>query len=384
MRKICIITGTRAEYGLLSRLMKLINECEETQLQLIATNMHLMEEYGNTYKEIEQDGFNIDYKVYMYKKSDDAYGIVDSMSAEMKGMNEAFNTLKPDIIVVLGDRYEIIVAVMTALIYNIPVAHIHGGEITEGAIDDSIRHAISKMSHLHFTSTEEYRKRVIQLGEQPDRVFNVGALGVENIKKISLMTKDELETSLDFKMNNNTILITYHPLTLPSEPIENSIDNFLKVLERHPELRIIFTMPNSDLGNDIITKRINKFVDSNKDRSRAFKSLGLRRYLSCMKFAIGVVGNSSSGIIETPSFGIPTINIGDRQKGRVFAGSVINCNSDSESIETAFSEALKPQNLNSAKKTFNPYEKENTAQNIFNVIKNIELKNLKSKKFYNL
>lgn len=383
MRKICFVTGTRAEYGLLSRLMRLVADDNDLQLQIIATNMHLMPEYGETYKEIEQDGFHIDHKVYMHKSSDDAIGIVASMAEEMKGMNEALAGLNPDILVLLGDRYEILVAAEVALIHRIPIAHIHGGEVTEGAFDDAIRHSVSKLSSLHFTSTEEYRNRVIQMGEQPSRVFNVGSIGVENIKYIPLMSKEELETSLDFKFTNNVILVTYHPVTLGGDPSKD-IHDFLSALEEFKELSVIFTMPNSDTGRDAISIAINKYAKAHPTIARAFASLGLKRYLSALQHVKAVVGNSSSGIIEVPSFGIPTLNIGDRQKGRLVSKSVINCGTSKDEILKGLQTCLSKEIQKAAKTYKNPYYKPNTASLIFNELKSVGLAGLNLKSFYDL
>lgn len=384
MRKICFVTGTRAEYGLLSRLMRLVKDDEDMQLQVIATNMHLMPEYGETYKEIEKDGFTIDKKVYMHKPSDDAHGVISSMAEEMQGMNDALSELKPDILVLLGDRYEILVAAQVALIHRIPIAHIHGGEVTEGAFDDAIRHSVTKMSSLHFTSCEEYRHRVIQLGEQPSRVFNVGALGVENIKKFPLISKTEVEESVNFKLDENTILVTYHPVTLGKHTTEKDIKEFIAALEERKNLRVFFTMPNSDTGSQAIVDAINEFVANNADRSIAYKSLGIKRYLSVMKYTGAVVGNSSSGLLEVPSFGIPTLNIGDRQKGRMAADSVYNCETDKESILKGLEVTMSPAFKKKAAETHNPYEKANTAEEIFEVISTYPLEQLKQKQFYNL
>jgi len=383
MRKVCFVTGTRAEYGLLSRLMRLVADDKDLQLQIIATNMHLIPEYGETYKEIEQDGFHIDHKVYMHKSSDDAIGIVTSMAEEMKGMNEALAELNPDILVLLGDRYEILVAAEVALIHRIPIAHIHGGEVTEGAFDDAIRHSVSKMSSLHFTSTEEYRKRVIQMGEHPSRVFNVGSIGVENIKYIPLMSKEELETSLDFKFTYNVILVTYHPVTLGGDPAKN-IHDFLSALEEFKKLSVIFTMPNSDTGRDAITIAINEYVKAHPTTTKAFASLGLKRYLSALQLVKAVVGNSSSGIIEVPSFGIPTLNIGDRQKGRLASKSVINCGTSKEEILKGLQTCLSKKTQKATKMYKNPYAKPNTANLIFNELKSVELAGLNLKSFNDL
>ena len=386
MRKICVITGTRAEFGLLSGLMRLIQQSEQTTLQVIATNMHLSERYGNTYREIEEAGFPIDYKVPMLDESgaDNSTATLKAMSRALAGFAEAYDTLQPDIIVVLGDRYEILAAVEAALIKQIPVAHLHGGELTLGAYDDAIRHSITKMSHLHFTSTEEYRKRVIQLGEQPERVFYVGALGVENIKRVPLMSKLEIEQNLQFEITDQTILVTYHPVTLSSSNPSDDINALFDALDEHSELRVIFTMPNSDTGGQVIAEAIEQYAAQHTDRVRAYKSLGMRRYLSVMKYCIAVVGNSSSGILETPSFHIPTLNIGSRQDGRIAATSVYNCAIDKASISAGLDHILSPEFRAIASQAQNPYEKKGTAQAIFDVISTYPLEGIIKKEFYNL
>ncbi|RHK91517.1 UDP-N-acetylglucosamine 2-epimerase (hydrolyzing) [Bacteroides xylanisolvens] len=382
MRKICVVTGSRAEYGLLSGLMRAIQEEPELELQIIATNMHLSPEFGLTYKEIESDGFFIDKKVVMLLSSDTANATAKSVGLGFIGFADAYEELHPDLIVVLGDRYEIISAVSTALFYKIPVAHLHGGEITEGAYDDCIRHAITKMSHLHFTSTEEYRKRVIQLGEHPDRVFNVGAPGVENIKKVRLMNKEKLEATLDgFTFGDKSLLVTYHPVTLESGTAAEQIQNLLSALDRLSDYKIIFTLPNSDTDGRVITKLINEYVVKNPKRAIAYPSLGLRRYLSALKYVRAVVGNSSSGIIEVPSFGIPTLNIGERQKGRLAANSVVNCGTGTDEILSGLCRILS-SNFN-IKEINNPYEGKNTTGDILHVIKTYPLEGLIQKSFYN-
>ena len=383
MRKICFVTGTRAEYGLLSRLMRLVKEDKDLQLQVIATNMHLMPEYGETYNEIEKDGFTIDKKVYMHKPSDDAHGIILSMAEEMQGMNDALSELKPDILVLLGDRYEILVAAQVALIHRVPIAHIHGGEVTEGAFDDAIRHSVTKMSSLHFTSCEEYRHRVIQMGEQPSRVFDVGSLGVENIKAVPLMTKDELEVSLDFKIDKQTILVTYHPVTLGGDPAKD-IREFLDALDQFKDLKVIFTMPNSDTGRDAIALAVENYVEKHSNSAKAYTSLGLKRYLSTLQFVKAAVGNSSSGIIEVPSFGIPTLNIGDRQKGRLASKSVVNCGTSKDEVIAGLKLCLSEEMQKAAKTYENPYAKPDTANLIYQELKYVELAGLNLKTFYDL
>ena len=383
MRKICVVTGSRAEYGLLKGLMRLIDQCADLQLQVIATNMHLSPEFGLTYREIEKDGFSIDKKVEMLLSSDTPNATAKSVGLGTIGFADAYEDLKPDMVVVLGDRYEIISAVSTALFYKIPVAHLHGGEITEGAYDDCIRHAITKMSHLHFTSTEEYRKRVIQLGENHNRVFNVGALGVENIKKIPLMEKSELEESLNgFSLGDKSLLVTYHPVTLENSTAEKQILNLFAALDEFPEYKLIFTFPNSDTDGRIIIERIKEYVQKNSNRSVAFPSLGLKRYLSALKYVSAAVGNSSSGIIEVPSFGIPTLNIGDRQKGRIAAKSVVNCGTDKTSIVAGLRKILSSDY--SCKDVTNPYEGKNTAEKIVEILQTYPLEGVINKEFYDV
>lgn len=386
MRKICVVTGTRAEFGLLSRLMRMIKDSQDTSLQVIATNMHLSPKYGNTYQEIEKQGFTIDYKVPIINEDegDDAIATVKSMARALSGFSDAYNELKPDMVVVLGDRYEILSAATAALIMRIPIAHIAGGAITEGAYDDAIRHSITKMSQLHFTSSEQYRKRVIQLGEEPSRVFYTGSLGVENIKKLPLLTKDEIETEIDFKIDDKTILVTYHPVTLGNRTAKDDIDDFVAALNERKDLRVIFTMPNSDTGGQFIVDAINDFVSNNRERAKSYKSLGVVRYLSVMKQVAAVVGNSSSGLMEVPSFGTPTLDIGDRQKGRMAADSVFHCNPDKESVLSGLETVLSSTFKEKAARTKNPYEKEGSAKAIFDVISTYPLLELNQKHFYNL
>lgn len=385
MRKICVVTGTRAEYGLLSRLIRMIDESDKTQLQLIATNMHLSPSYGETYKEIEADGLKIDRKIHIIEEGkNDAVATLKSMAKAIDGFADAFKELQPDLVLILGDRYEMLAVAETALIERIPIAHISGGAISEGAYDDAIRHSITKMSQLHFTEAEAYRKRVIQLGEQPDRVFNVGALGVENVKKLPLLSKAEIEDSIDFSLDEDTILVTYHPVTLGNHTAEQDIREFISALEVRKDIRVIFTMPNSDNGSEYIVDAINRFVADNQDRSRAYKSLGVKRYLSVMKYVGAVVGNSSSGIVEVPSFGIPTLNIGDRQKGRMAAESVVNCDTDRASILKGLELALSEEFRQKAKNNNSPYDKSNTAGAIFEIISTYPLEELNQKHFYDI
>lgn len=384
MRKICVVTGSRAEYGLLSGLMRAIQQDEELQLQIIATNMHLSPEFGLTYKEIEQDGFKIDKKVQMLLSSDTSNATTKSVGLATIGFADAYEDLKPDLLVVLGDRFEILAAVTAALFFKIPVAHLHGGEITEGAYDDCIRHAITKMSHLHFTSTEAYRQRVIQLGEQPNRVFYVGAIGVENIKHIPLSSKKDLEESLNFSLGKKSLLVTYHPVTLENHTAASQCQNLLDALDEFPEYKVIFTLPNSDTDGRILIQMIHEYVSRHSERCMSIPSLGLKRYLSALRYVDAVVGNSSSGIIEVPSFKIPTLNIGNRQNGRITANSVVHCGTEKQEIIKGLEKVLSNEQRDTAKRVSNPYEKENTIKKILDTIKYYPLENLVCKTFYNI
>jgi len=386
MRKVCVVTGSRAEYGILSKLMTAISNDAELTLQVIATNQHLSKLQGETYREIERDGFTINYKVYMADDNapDNANTTVKAIGRGMSGFADAFDALKPDVILILGDRYEMLAVASTALIYRIPVIHLHGGEITEGAFDDAIRHSITKMSYLHFTSTEAYRRRVIQLGEQPDRVFNVGALSVENIVENLLkndsMSKAEIERELKFRITDKCLLCTYHPVTLSDISSEMQVCNILEVLDSYKDYHIIFTYSNSDTDSRIIIRRIQEYVDNNPDRCMFIPSLGRRRYLATLKYVSAVIGNSSSGIIEVPSFGIPTLDIGDRQKGRIAAESVIHCGYSIKEIKEGMDKAL----AYGHRTIENPYYKQGTCNAILNIIKNYPLENLLQKHFYDL
>ena len=384
MKKICFVTGSRAEYGLLSGLMLLVQKDPDFELQIIATNMHLSPEFGLTYREIEGDGFVINKKVEMLLSSDTSNGTTKSVGLATIGFADAYEDLKPDMLVILGDRYEMLAAVTAALFYKIPVVHLYGGEITEGAYDDSIRHAITKMSHLHFTATEAYRKRVIQMGEQPDRVFYVGAVGVENARKLKLMTKHELEKSLGIAIKDKTLLITFHPVTLENSTAKEQCENLLNALEQLPEYQFIFTMPNSDTEGRIIIQLINEFVATHKENSFAITSLGKLRYLSMLQYASAVVGNSSSGIVEVPSFGIPTVNIGNRQKGRISSASVVHCDTSVEAIKQGLDKALSVEIKSIASKKINPYQKNDTIENIISIIKGFQFDGIISKSFFDI
>ena len=382
-RKICVVTGTRAEYGLLYWLMKEIEADKELQLQLIVTGMHLSPEFGLTYKEIEKE-FKIDKKIEMLLSSDTSIGISKSMGLAQISFAEAYEELKPDIVVVLGDRYEIFSATSAAMITKIPVAHLHGGETTEGAFDESIRHSITKMSHLHFTATEEYKNRVIQLGEHPSRVFNVGGMGIENIKRLKLLTKDEFEESIEFKLNKKNILVTFHPVTLENSTAKEQFQELLDAIDELEDTNIIFTKANSDTDGRVINQMIDEYVTKNSYKSVGFTSLGQLRYLSALQFVDAMVGNSSSGLAETPSFKIGTINIGDRQKGRIKASSVIDCEPNKSLIYQAFLKLYSEEFQKIIKDTINPYGDGCASKKIVEILKTVDLEDILKKSFYDL
>ena len=384
-RKICFFTGTRAEYGIMSRLMRMVKNSQNIEIQIVATTMHLSPEFGLTYKEIESDGFTINKKVEMLLSSDSANGTLKSMGLAVIGFADALEDLKPDLAVILGDRYEMLAAAQSCLIYKIPVAHLYGGEITEGAYDDSIRHAITKLSCLHFTSTEEYRKRIIQMGESPERVFYVGSLGVDNIRTESTMSLAELERSLDFNLGGKFLLITFHPVTMEHSTAATQCDALLKSLEEvNADYQLLFTLPNSDTEGRVIASKVKEYVLAHPDRSLAVDSLGKTRYYTALKYASAVVGNSSSGLIEAPSFGMPTLNIGDRQKGRAHGESVVDVAATYQDIKAGLQKVLSDDFRQIATVAKNPYEKENTLRNIYDVITNYPLDNIVKKHFYDI
>lgn len=382
MKKICIVTGTRAEYGLLKPVISKVQESENLELHLVVTGAHLSPEFGQTYNEIEADGYVDNYKIEMLMSSDTSVGITKTMGIGLIGFADCFATMRPDMVVILGDRYEMLMAATAAMIAKIPIAHIGGGEITEGAYDDAIRHSITKMSQLHFAATEEYKNRIIQLGESPERVYNVGALGVENIRKIELWSKERLEKDINFKLDSNTIVVTYHPVTLDKWSSRQQFSNLLDVLDAHLELRIIFTKANADTDGRIINQMIDEYVDLNKERCVAFTSLGQVRYLSVLQFCKAVVGNSSSGIIEVPTFHKPTVNIGNRQQGRMAAESVIHCGYECDEIEKALKKALSIEFNKEIEECKNPYEGRDTSLSIIRLIENALDKGINIKKSF--
>lgn len=383
-RKLCVITGTRAESGLLTCLMRAIEDDQGLDLLVVATGMHLSPEFGLTWKQIESAGFSIHRKVEMLISSDTPVGVIKSMGLGLIGFADAFEELKPDMIIVLGDRFEIFSAVAAALIARIPVAHIHGGELTEGAFDDSIRHSITKMSHLHFTASEKYRKRVIQLGEEPDRVFNVGAIGLDNIDQLKLMGQDDFEHSIRFNLAERNLLITFHPITLEPNSTRQYFQNLLEALDNLDNTHFIFTKPNADPEGRVIVEMIDDYVAGHQENSIAFVSMGQLRYLSALQFVDAVVGNSSSGIIEAPSFGIGTINIGSRQKGRVKAESVIDCEPSSESITAAFVKLYSSQFQACLQSVKNPFGDGGAAKKIVQVLRQFPLEYIIKKTFFDL
>lgn len=373
MRKIAVFTGTRAEYGLLYWLLKDIQADPTLELQLLVSAMHLSPEFGMTYQQIEADGFVITEKVEMLLSTDSAVGTAKSIGLGVIGFADALARMKPDVLIVLGDRFEALAVAQAAMILRIPIAHIHGGEITEGAYDDAIRHAITKLSLLHFTSAEMHRNRVIQLGESPERVFNVGAVGLDHLKRSKLMSVDELSDSLNFKLKQPYVLVTYHPVTLASEPAKQSFLNLLAALDQFPELQIVLTYPNADDGGREIVAILEDYANKQPQRVLAIPSLGQLRYLSTVSNAAAVVGNSSSGIIEVPSFKVPTVNIGERQRGRLAAESVISCAPKTESIVEALNIALESD----FSKIANPYGKGQASKSILEVLMLADLSTMK-------
>jgi UDP-hydrolysing UDP-N-acetyl-D-glucosamine 2-epimerase len=384
-RKICVYTASRAEYGLLHGVMRGIAAAETLHLQILASGMHLSPEFGMTIHEIRTDGFKPDETVEILLSSDTPTAICKSMGLAMIGYGEALQRLKPDMVVVLGDRFETFCMAAAVQVCRVPLVHIGGGEITEGAIDEAFRHSITKMSHLHFASCEAYRQRIIQLGEAPDRVFNVGALGVENIHRMSLMDRSELAESIGVNLGKPYFLVTFHPVTLEKDTSEGQCLLLLDALDAFPEYNVIFTKANSDTDGRVINRLIDKYTEKRPERCFVVASLGALRYLSAMKYAAAVIGNSSSGIVEAPSFKIPTINIGDRQKGRVRAESaVVDCEPSVASIEAAIHNGLSSEFQQLLKNTKNPYEKSGTASEIVSVIAAVDLSGLLKKQFYNI
>lgn len=391
MRKICFVTGTRAEYGILSGLMRKFREDSEICLQIIATNMHLSPEFGMTVNEIMADGFNVDKRVEMMLSSDTPVGTVKSMGLASIGFADAFAELSPDLVVILGDRYEMLAVASAALIFGIPVAHLHGGEVTEGAVDDSIRHAITKLSSLHFASTEEYRGRVIQMGEDPEKVINAGSIAADEISSFVPMSREELEDSLGVRLAEDYITVTFHPVTRQPGEARKQVLALMNALEAEVlrdsdfnKIKVIFTLPNSDAEGREIAKMIREWCDANVGRTLAVTSLGRNRYYSSVAHCAAVVGNSSSGLLEAPSFGVPTLNIGDRQKGRARGNTVVDCAAEESEIKKGLRKVLGSEFRAFVKeKGENPYHRSGSIDLIYDKIKSTPLPRHYAKKFHN-
>ena len=381
MKNIAVLTATRAEYGLLSSLIKKLAAMDDLRVSVLVTGMHLSADFGFTYKEIEADGVPVAAKIPILADGDSAEAMSQTMANALIKFGELFAKEKFDALVVLGDRYETLAVCCAAMNARIPIVHLHGGETTEGAVDEAIRHAITKMSYLHLTSTEAYRQRVIQLGEDPERVFCIGAPGVENVKKVELLSREELFESLGIDEKENFAVMTYHPVTLEDGTVERDMKALFNALDQFPDLFVIATKANADAGGRAANQLLEEYAKTH-DNIIVFDSLGLRRYLSAVKYSRAVIGNSSSGIMEVPSFGVPTVNIGHRQRGRIAAESVINCATDSYSIAEAIRLALS----GNVKPAANPYEKDGTSSAAANLIRRFAVQNeidLK-KKFYDI
>jgi GDP/UDP-N,N'-diacetylbacillosamine 2-epimerase (hydrolysing) len=382
-RAICVVTGSRAEYGLLRWVMQGVRDAPDLTLQIIATGTHLSPEFGLTYREIEGDGFCIDQRVEMLLSSDTAVGVSKSMGVGMIGFADALSQLRPDILVVLGDRYEILCAAAAALVARIPVAHVHGGEASEGTMDESIRHAVTKLSHLHFTAAEPYRQRVIQMGEHPSRVFTVGALGIDSIQKLELLDREQLQLAIDFEFGHRNLLVTFHPPTLDSLPATRQVAELLAALDTLEETHFIFTMPNADPEARSIMAMLAEFATQHS-HARVYRSLGQLRYLSCLRYVDGVVGNSSSGLNEATAMSIGTVNIGDRQRGRLRASTVIDCPTNRTAIRAALDTLYSAEFQRSLDRVQNPYGDGGASEKIAERLRREDLGDLLRKSFHQL
>jgi GDP/UDP-N,N'-diacetylbacillosamine 2-epimerase (hydrolysing) len=383
MKKVCVVTGTRAEYGLLRWVIEGIQKSPVLDLQLIATGMHLSPEFGLTVNAIEADGYHVDRKIEMLLSSDTAVGVTKSMGLGVIGFADALAELKPDLMLLLGDRYEIFAAASAAMIARVPIAHLHGGETTQGAFDESIRHSITKMSHLHFVAAEEYRHRVIQLGEQPEHVFKVGGLGIDSILRLQLLSRDELEEALNFRFLRRNFLLTFHPVTLECNTGTEQMKELLAALSELSETGLIFTMPNADTESRELFRQIQDFCEKHP-QAKAYTSLGQLRYLSCMRHVDGVVGNSSSGLLEAPSFKKGTVNIGDRQKGRLKAHSIIDCEPIGSSISNAIEKMFSPQFQNQLSTVKNPYGGGGASEAIVKILESCSMNDIMKKRFHDI
>ena len=380
-RKICIVTSTRADWGLLSGVARELRAYETVELQIIATNMHLDPRYGMTVDEILEDGFQVNERVEMNARSASAVDTAVATGKCLGGVAKALNRLKPDLLVILGDRYEMLAVATAATIMRVPIAHIAGGEISEGAFDDNIRHALTKLATLHFTATDAYRNRVISMGENPAHVINTGALGVYNIIHEPVIPKADLERFIGIDINASTLLVTFHPATMDPIPVEERCEALLQALDGFIGSHVIFTYPNNDPQGEVIIRMIRDYESRNPGRVAVVPSLGRRRYLSALHFVSAVVGNSSSGIVEVPTMRIPTVDIGIRQQGRIAASSVIHCDGEADDIHQAISFALSPAGKRLALETDNPYAKRDTVNRIADTLATIRLGELSSKRF---
>lgn len=385
-KTICVLTATRAEYGILKRLILELQTVSEFCVKVVVTGMHLSPEFGNTYQEIEQDGIEIDRKIPILSGGDTPASVSADMGKALIEFGKYFEEVQPDALVVLGDRYETLAVCIAAMNQRIMIAHLHGGELTEGAIDDAIRHSITKMSYLHFTSTEEYRKRVIQLGENPERVYNVGALSVENIMEQPLLLKSELEQAIDFVLGDCYGVVTFHPVTLEGNTVQEQMEELVKALISQENVKYLVTKANADAGGRTINDLWEEYESRYRGQLKVVDSLGMQKYLSALKYCAMVIGNSSSGITEAPIFHVPTINIGDRQKGRMRVESILDCRPVAEEIVTAMKTALSEEFRERIQKQDNPYGCGKTSAKITKVMKQVLLEGTPDlkKKFYDL
>lgn len=363
MKKVCIVTSTRAEYGLLKPLLKKIADHPALQLQLLVTGTHLERRYGYTVREIEADGYRADAKVKIIK-GDSKLEIIETAAKALNKAGKVLHDLSPDLLVVDGDRYELPPIALAAVLLDIPVAHSGGGDLTEGAYDELFRHALTKLSVLHFPTNEISRRRIIQMGEAPARVFNVGSVGVENIFSMTLLSKEEIARQMGFSMEDRTLMVAFHPVTRETAAQGEQLQALLDALAEKDHFKIIITKPNADEGREALNRMLDEFIQRNSGRCIAFESMGLLKYLSALKYCVGVVGNSSSGIIEAPSLKVGTINIGNRQKGRLKAASVIDCPPEKEAIAAALERLVDPAYRVLLKRVNNPYEQPDTSARI--------------------
>ena len=384
MKRICVVTATRAEYGAMRRVINMISDDKDLELCLVVTGTHLSEKFGYTVREIKEDKIPVKKEIPILDKKDDEQGTIRTMSRALVLFGKAFQELRPDILVVCGDRYELLPVCNAALVCGIPIAHISDGEVTEGVIDDVVRHSVTKMSHLHFPACEEYRRRIIQMGEQPDRVFNYGDIGVENVRKMDFFELSVLEKELHISLAGSFACVTFHPVTIERGEALIQIKELTKALDCFADMQFIFTKANADPEGMIINNYIEQWAE-HRENIFLFSSLGAKKYLSLVKHSEMLIGNSSSGIIEAPCFGIPTVNIGQRQKGRLRARSIIDCEPVSEEIISSIKKAKTEEFREIAKNTVNPYEYADTSRLIVDEIKRVtEYKNLLKKRFYDI